>query len=416
MAPSRIVELASSIEQNTRKVDDYFAANALPSPSFDPSTPPDLPLPPDIAQAKEAVLEAMDELQALLLGPMPKIFHDLIHTPTSLTSLHAIARFKWANSFGPTETTTTSKLAETAGLHKADVDRLVRHAISSRLLLEPSPGVIAHSAMSNTISNVPLLREWIEETCENMWSSAPRIVPAVEKWPGSEEPTETAWNLAHHTSENFFVSLGKDEAKAKRFADSMSFFQSAPDMQTSLVIDNYDWSKYKTIVDVGGSHGLVALELVKRFPEITATVQDLPEVISAAPTSVEPRERVTFQAYNFFTEQPVKDADVYLFRMIFHNWGDKYCLQILQNLIPALKKGAKIVINDHVVPEPGVLSLYKDRSVRAFDLVMKQCFNAKERSISDWTALLKKVDERFDIVEVKRPQGSQLQIIDVVWK
>jgi hypothetical protein len=60
-------------------VDEFSISNNLPSPSFDASTPPDLPLPPYVTEAKEAALEAMDELQALLLGPMPKIFHDLIH-------------------------------------------------------------------------------------------------------------------------------------------------------------------------------------------------------------------------------------------------------------------------------------------------------------------------------------------------
>lgn len=272
--------------------------------------------------------------------------------------------------------------------------------------------MIAHSAMSNAIANVPLLREWIEETCENMWSSGPRIVSALGKWPGSEEPNQTAWNLAHHTEDSFFQSLGRDEASAKRFADSMSFFQASPAMQTNLIVDNYDWANYKSIVDVGGSHGAIALELVKRHPNITAVVQDLPKVISAAPTAP---ERVTFQAYDFFTPQPVQHADLYLFRMIFHNWGDAYCIKILQNLIPALKKGSRVIINDHVVPPSGVLSLYKDRTVRAFDLVMKMCFNAKERDIQAWTDLLKKADERFVIRGVKVPEGSQLQIIDVEW-
>jgi hypothetical protein len=78
MAPSRIVELSTIIDENTRKVDEYFIANGLPTPSFAPSTPPDLPLPPHIGQAKEDALEAMDELQALLLGPMPKIVQDII--------------------------------------------------------------------------------------------------------------------------------------------------------------------------------------------------------------------------------------------------------------------------------------------------------------------------------------------------
>ena len=164
-----------------------------------------------------------------------------LQQPTSLTSLHALARFKFANSFAPTETTTSTKLAESAGLDPAETERLVRHAVASRVLLEPSPGVIVHSAMSNAIANVPLLREWVEETCEDMWSSAPRLVSALEKWPGSEEPNQAAWNLAHHTSDSFFASLAKNEASAKRFADSMSFSQAGPGMQTNLLVDNYSW-------------------------------------------------------------------------------------------------------------------------------------------------------------------------------
>jgi hypothetical protein len=78
MAPNRIVELSTIIDENTRKVDEYFTANGLPTPSFEPSTPPDLPPPPHIVQPKEVALEAMDELQTLLLGPMPKIVQDMI--------------------------------------------------------------------------------------------------------------------------------------------------------------------------------------------------------------------------------------------------------------------------------------------------------------------------------------------------
>ncbi|KAF2707636.1 S-adenosyl-L-methionine-dependent methyltransferase [Pleomassaria siparia CBS 279.74] len=415
MSPSKIVELSSSIATNTKLVDDYLSENGLPTPSFDASYPPDLPLPPHITQAKQTVLEAMDELEALLLGPMPKIFNDLVVRLTGQTSLHAIAKFKLANNVPFDSTITIPELAKTSGLDEGDCNRLISHALTNRLFVEEEPGVIKHSAMTSAIVNVPLFRDWIEETCENMWSSAPRIVSAMEKWPGSEEPNETAYNLARHTELPFFADISADKSgmRAKRFADSMSFFQANPTMRTSLIVDNYDWASHKVVVDVGGSQGDVALGLVKRFPEIKCVVQDLPEVIAGAPKDV---ERVEFQGYDFFTEQPVKDADVYLFRMIFHNWGDKYCIQILKNLIPALKNGTKLVINDHVVPEPGVLSPFNYRSVRAFDLVMKECFNAKERDINDWTALLKKADERFVIADVKRPEGSQLQIIEVNWE
>lgn len=83
MATASILDLASSIEQNTRVVYEYLQENGLPEPSFEATSPPDLPLPPNVSQAKEAALEAMDELQTLLLGPMPKIFHELIHTVRS---------------------------------------------------------------------------------------------------------------------------------------------------------------------------------------------------------------------------------------------------------------------------------------------------------------------------------------------
>lgn len=40
---------------------------------------------------------------------------------------------------------------------------------------------------------------------------------------------------------------------------------------------------------------------------------------------------------------------------IFHNWPDKYCIKILRSLIPVLGPGAKIMINDSVMPGLGTL-------------------------------------------------------------
>lgn len=52
---------------------------------------------------------------------------------------------------------------------------------------------------------------------------------------------------------------------------------------------------------------------------------------------------------DFFTPQTIR-ADVYYFKSIFHNWADKYSVEILQNLIPALRKGARIVIHERILP------------------------------------------------------------------
>lgn len=76
-------------------------------------------------------------------------------------------------------------------------------------------------------------------------------------------------------------------------------------------------------------------------------------------------DRVRFMTHDFLLEdQPVKGADVYFFRWILHNWSDKYCVKILRGLIPALKPGAKIILNDNVLPQPGVLSRWQENRLR----------------------------------------------------
>jgi hypothetical protein len=47
---------------------------------------------------------------------------------------------------------------------------------------------------------------------------------------------------------------------------------------------------------------------------------------------------------------------------------------------------------------------------------MKECFNARERDVGDWTKLVEGVDERLRILRVGRPEGSQLQVIEVDWR
>ncbi len=122
----------------------------------------------------------------------------------------------------------------------------------------------------------------------------------------------------------------------------------------------------KVFVDVGGSHGSASIVLAQRMEEITCIVQDLPEVAAEGDLKLTPdlRDRISFMAHDFFTEQPVKGADVYYFRWIFHDWSDKYCTKILQSLIPALKYGARIIISDFIIPPPGVISLYREWLVR----------------------------------------------------
>lgn len=74
--------------------------------------------------------------------------------------------------------------------------------------------------------------------------------------------------------------------------------------------------------------------------------------------------RVRFMEHDFFTPQPVKGADAYFFRLIFHDWPDQECVEILRNLVPALKNGASILICDIVLPEPNTVPNRLEKEAR----------------------------------------------------
>ena len=156
-----------------------------------------------------------------------------------------------------------------------------------------------------------------------------------------------------------------DPERMSRFKDGMSFLQTFPGLEPSYAVKAYDWASLgkATVVDVGGSHGLVCIALAKEYPDLQFVVQDLPKVIEDAKTKspAEMSHRVTFQAHDFFEEQPVKNADIYYFRWILHDWSDKYCVKILQALIPALKPGARLLFSERCLEAPCTLPLRAEK-------------------------------------------------------
>ena len=116
---------------------------------------------------------------------------------------------------------------------------------------------------------------------------------------------------------------------------------------------------------MGGSRGNIAIAIANSAPKINFVVQDLPDMLRGAAEAVpaEVKERVKFMVHDFFKPQVVV-GDAYLFRNIFHNWSDAHVVKILQATIPALKNGAKIVVNDYLIPEAKSMVPNKEREIR----------------------------------------------------
>jgi len=108
-------------------------------------------------------------------------------------------------------------------------------------------------------------------------------------------------------------------------------------------------------------------------------------------------------------------AKVYLFRWILHNQSDASAIPMLRALIPALKYGARVLINDHVLSEPGKERAWDEKIMRTMDLVMLTLLNAQERTAGDFEELFRKADERFVFKGVTRPKGCRMSIVEAIW-
>ncbi|KAF2121893.1 sterigmatocystin 8-O-methyltransferase [Lophiotrema nucula] len=410
---TRIIELAAVISRNAATIDAVLALQNLPQPSFEPSV--GVIFPQESITARDALLDATQELHDLLLAPMSLIYRKSGHN--NMVCMKAIVRYNIADKITPGESMSYQDLSKACGLAEQPLKHLLRHGMTMRIFAEPERGVVAHTAASALMRD-PNCRVWLEAGTDDLWPASVNLVDALAKWPDSEEPNHTGWNIAHDTEEPLYQKLATDDKLATRFAASMTAtIANNPAFDPAHLHRSYDWQSLGNglVVDVGGSHGTVSISLAREYSSLRFISQDLGNTIETA--SSVPKDvanRVQLMAHDFFTPQPVK-ADAYLFRWIFHSWSDKYATRILQALIPALKPKSRVLIQDGCMPPPGVIPNWRERDLRGTDLIMKAYFNAWERDADEWRELFTKADPNFKFVGIYQPEGSALALIEARW-
>ncbi|KAL2045336.1 hypothetical protein N7G274_002419 [Stereocaulon virgatum] len=421
MASGSVSQYLLQLDENVKKYLEYFKSRGLPEPSYDAGDglDPQQSPPIEILACRDAAVEAADELHHLLLGPLGL----LLSSPGDqylLLSMQYIYRYKIAHHVPKEQATTFENIARDCGLDIDDVRRFLRVAIARHVFKEPKVGSIAHTAASKLLLDNPLLEAWILNIAEEFWPSLTRMVDATATWPGSQEPNETGYSLSHNTNENPFDVIKKEPKRQEQFVNAMNYSHLHSSYSMDHLIDNFNFGSIGagTIVDVGGSHGQVSIPIARKYLQVKCIVQDLPSTIvgldSRLPEDL--KDRISGMAHDFLTPQPVKGADIYLFRWILHDWSDKYCVKILQALTPALKKGAMIVINDICIPQPGQLGISADRSLRLMDISMKAFNNARERDPETWATLFSKADPRFQFKGITLPPEARMAIILAEWQ
>ncbi|KAL8743969.1 MAG: hypothetical protein Q9190_003738 [Brigantiaea leucoxantha] len=389
MDHSSLKERAADIYRTANLLSDELVQLGLPEPSFKQGLP--APLHNDATDstagaAGQKLIQMLDEFRALLTEPT------LLLTP-ELASI--------AENFPP-QGTSIQDLAKKLCLRESLIKRLVAHCATHHIYFQASPDFFEHTAASKVLAENDGMRKWI-------LIGAEELIPATLK----------GWSVHNLTDIPVFRALANMPDRATVFASAMTWHAMLPGFSAQYLVTSFPWGSggELTVVDVGGGLGHVSRALVDHNPNVKCIVEDSPDVVAQGqeglPSNL--RRRISFQAHDFFQEQPVKGADVYLLRLILHDWSDKYSKMIIKALVPALKPGAKVVINDRVIPGHGEAHYLAEREVRDYDMYMLAFQNAKERTADDWTMLFSEADPRFRLTKIRQPLKSSLAIVEFTW-
>lgn len=110
---------------------------------------------------------------------------------------------------------------------------------------------------------------------------------------------------------------------------------------------HHDFSRYRRILDIGGNSGEFVLRICQSYPEIHATVYDLPLVCDIGQEHVHPEpeaNRISFLRGNALADELPRDFDLVTFKSMLHDWPEKEAREFIAKGAQALKPGGTLLI------------------------------------------------------------------------
>ena len=180
------------------------------------------------------------------------------------------------------------------------------------------------------------------------------LADAASLWGGE---TYAAWTDAEYSlrtgqstfrklyGQNLFQYL-RDRPEQLRSSHRAFASYARHDYQT--LAQAFDFGVHDHILDAGGGTGELAFALLRAYPDMTATVMDLPEVVREAELPGNLKGRCRFVAGDFFAPWPVSSDTVVLARVL-HDWPDDDAVRILARAREAMAENGTLYVVEMVL-------------------------------------------------------------------
>jgi hypothetical protein len=273
-------------------------------------------------------------------------------------------------------TLSSSELAEHAGANPDALYRLLRALATAGIVTELPERHFRLTPLGAVLrSDDPgSMRPWV------LFGQAPFYLQAWEEIVSSIESGQPAWERIYGAP--FFEYLSEYPDAASVFDAAMTSLSAG---EVPAVIDAYDFSSFRTIVDVGGGQGTLLAAILKAHPSLQGILYDQPQVIEGAREHLGRAgvlERCELRGGDIFASIPA-GADAYLLKYIIHDWDDDAALRILQQCRKAMPDHGALLLIETVIP-----SADQPHFAKISDLEMLVLLGSRERTEDEYRALL----------------------------
>ncbi|KAI0827576.1 S-adenosyl-L-methionine-dependent methyltransferase [Trametes gibbosa] len=240
------------------------------------------------------------------------------------------------------------------------------------------------------------------------------------------------FNLAFDTQLNFFpwLELPENRSRLERFGHAMTGTRQWETKEGILF--GFPWAELppdSVLIDVGGGIGSTSLTVAQVHPHIQVVVEDRPQVVEIAASSWGPTYRplfesgrMSFRVRDLFAPWESlpsgKAPDVFLLRLVLHDWQDEDSRNMLTRLRAAAGPNTKLLIGDMLLPytcdnggafvgcESPVLPNLGVANIHGYliDIMMTGMFGAKERTVNEMSELA--LSAGWKVTDIRRSPGS----------
>lgn len=152
----------------------------------------------------------------------------------------------------------------------------------------------------------------------------------------------------------------KEESLVTNRERNRSFILAMKEIGTpnaKIIAQNLDLSSYKKLLDLGGGPGSYSMELLKKNPQLSAVIVDLPLTLEVAKEVIEEEgmdNRISLKEGDFFNDPQCNlgsGYDAAIISNVLHIEGEEINRQVLRHVYKAMQSPGIIIIHESIIDE-----------------------------------------------------------------